>query len=164
MQFGLVLEGERAVTLRLEKFTADVHARLLETMRSLEQRLEAAVIAAEPNLTGALRAITGGRVYEHDTRIAAVVGVRAQGTQEAGKASALEYGSKGTAFAVRAHHATLWHVYARAIAPMTVEVADHTRIGTIDPRRFLRSAVDGLKTTAIAEMRRALDQAVSSNP
>ena len=159
--FGIQLGDDRRVILRFEQFPAAVHDRLLATLTAIEQRLEAAIIAAEPaGATGQLRAITGGRVYDHGARIAAVVGVRADGPMAAGKAGALEYGSH-RALVVRAHQAKLAHFWSRAIAAITVDVAAHSRMSNIDPRRFLRDPVEAIRSEAIAEMRAALDAAVA---
>ena len=163
MDFGLDLQGSDAkVILRFQQFPRDVHDRLLLAMRSIEQRLEVAVVAGEPARTGALRQLTGGRVYDHDTRIAAVVGVRATSPNEAKKAAALEYGSSKP-LTVRAHEASLAHVYSRAIAPITVQIGAHARTPNIDPFRFLRGPPQAIRSQAIADMRAAVDQAVQGS-
>jgi hypothetical protein len=159
MDFGIQIDGDRRAVLRFEQFPAQVHDRLLATLTSLEQRLEAAVVAAEPSLSGQLRALTGGRVYDHGDRIAAVVGVRTQTAQDARKAAALEYGSNKTV-AVRAHAAKLAHIWARAISPITVQVSASTRLSNLDPRRFLRDPIEAIRATALEEMRQAVSAAV----
>jgi len=162
MDFGIKLDGDQKVVLRFENFPQAVHDRLLETMRGLETRLETAVIAAEPSLSGQLRALTGGRVYDHGDRIAAVVGVRTQTADEAKKAAALEYGSNKSV-AVRAHTATLAHLWSRAIAPIMVQVSASSRLSNIDPRRFLRDPINAMRASAIDEMRQALSAAAAQS-
>ena len=159
VDFGITLTGDTSTILRFEQFPQAVHARLLATLNSIEQRLEAAVVAAEPVKQGQLVALTGGRVYDHGDRIAAVVGVRTKDQDSALKAMALEYGSH-KALMVRAHEAKLTHLWGRAISPMMVQVAQHSRVPNIDPRRFLRDPAAAIRAEAIAEMRASLDQAV----
>jgi hypothetical protein len=160
MDLGIALDGSaNRVALRFEHFPQAAHDRLLATLTSLEQRLEAMVIAAEPNLSGALRGLTGGRVYDHDSRIAAVVGVRTQTKAEALKAAALEYGSH-KALMVRAHTAKLAHLWSRAINQIVVDVPEYGRTSNIDPLNFLRGPLAAIRGDALDEMRAALDAAV----
>ena len=107
--FAIELTDERRAVLRFETFPAFAHDRLLAALQNIEARLEAAVIADEPQQKGKLRSLTGGRVYDHGNRIAAVVGVRAPDQNEARKAAALEYGSH-QALKLRAHAAKLAHL------------------------------------------------------
>jgi hypothetical protein len=155
---GFEVAGERLVALRFEEFPERLRARLKGALDNIERRLEAAVRAAEPERTGRLHSETGGQVYEHPDRIAAVVGVRVPSAEEAGKAAALEYGAHGS-FAVRAHTATLSHLFARAIAPIQVQVAAHTRRANITERRYLRSPIDAIRSEALDELRQAVSQA-----
>jgi len=154
--FGIDLKGtDSRITLRFEQFPAAFHDRLLAVMQELEIRLEADAKAREPVQTGRLRSQTGGRVYDHDTRIAAVVGVRAETGEDARKAAALEYGSHRSIM-VRAHEARLTHLFGRAISPMMVTVPEHSRMTNLDPRRFLRDAIAGMHSEAIEAMRQAV--------
>lgn len=159
-QFALEISGDRSAALRFEQFPAFAHDRLLGALQSIEQRLEAAVLASEPTRSGALRGLTGGRVYDHGNRIAAVVGVRAQTADEARKAAALEYGSRKQAITVRAHEARLAHIWKRAIAEINVSVPSYERTPDIAAVRFLRSPIQAIRDEALAELRAALDQAV----
>jgi hypothetical protein len=160
MEFGLEITGERAVNLRFEQFPAFAHDRLKSALERIKGRLLAAVLADEPDKTGALRAQTGGKVYDHGDRIAAVVGVRAKDKNEARKAASLEYGSTKVPFAVKAHKASLDHLWSRAIAPISVNVPDHQRAANVTARRFLRGPIDAIRSEAIGELRAALDQAL----
>lgn len=164
MNLGLELTGDREVTLRFETFPQAVHARLLAAMQQIEQRLQAAVIAAQPSRSGALRSMTGGRVYDHGNRIAAVVGVRANTPNEAKKAAALEYGSRGMAVTVRTHTASLDHLWARAIAPIRVTVPDHHRVPNIRAQRFLRGPLDAMAPSILQDLAQAVDDAATGAP
>jgi hypothetical protein len=156
--FGIAIDGDQRVTLRFEQFPDTLHERLLGTLQRLEQRLEQMVLAQEPARTGALRQLTGGRVYEHPDRIAAVVGVRSQSANEAKKAAALEYGSHRS-LVVRAHTAKLSHLWARAINPIIVYIPSHSRVSDISPQRFLRGPIDAMRGEAVAELRAAVAEA-----
>lgn len=161
--FGMDLQGsDQKVVLRFDKFPADMHERLLATLTQLEHRLEAMVIAREPSLTGALQAMTGGRVYDHGDRMAAVVGVRAPDAGDARKAAALEFGSHRK-ITVRAHEARLAHLFGRAISPMIVMVETHGRMTNLDPRRFLRNSIGEIHGEAIAALREAVDTVARSS-
>jgi hypothetical protein len=162
-QFGLEITGDTKAVLRFQQFPQAAHDRLLTVLRSLEARLEAAVLAQEPTATGAMRTLTGGRVYDHGARIAAVVGVRATSANEARKAAALEYGSH-KALTVRAHTASLSHLWSRAIATISVQVPAHPRTPNIDEVRFLRGPLDALRSDAIAEMEAAVASATQDEP
>jgi hypothetical protein len=157
--FGIELVNDQRVNLRFDRFPEAVHDRLLATLKSLEARLEAAVLAAEPSATGRMRSLSGGRVYDHGNRIAAVVGVRTDNESDARKAAALEYGSH-RALQVRAHEAKLAHFWNRAVNPIMVEVRAHSRTPNIQQQRFLRDPIQAMRADAIAEMRAALDGAV----
>ena len=159
--FGIDIVGDTRAVLRFDRFPAAAHDRLLATLQSLEKRLEQAVIAAEPEKSGDLKSLTGGRVYDHGDRIAAVVGVRVTTANQARKAAALEYGSRGTSITVSAHTAKLDHLWSRAISPISVNVPAFSRTPNITARRFLRDPIKALHDIALAEMRAALDAAVA---
>lgn len=164
MELGLEVTGVRTTVLRFESFPAKAHDRLLATLTEIEARLEAAVLADEPSKTGALRQLTGGRVYDHGNRIAAVVGVNVKAagnvSDAAQKATALEYGSHGN-LSVRVHFAMLNHLWSRAISPIQVMVGQHFRQADIEARRFLRDPIEAMREEALSEMRAALDAAVA---
>jgi hypothetical protein len=160
--FGLDLKGsDTRVTLRFEKFPQGVHDRLFATLTSLEQRLESMVIAAVPRDTGTLASLVGGRVYDHEARMAAVVGVRAPDQRQAVIAATQEYGSHRS-ITVRAHEATLSRLFGRAVSPVTVQVGVHQRLTNIDPRRFLRGPIEAIHGQAITELRAAVMQALGT--
>jgi hypothetical protein len=159
---GIEVQGERQVALRFEQFPQFAHDRILAALQDIEGRLEAAVRGAEPARTGRLQGETGGRVYDHGDRMAAVVGVRARSgdSNEAGKAAALEYGAH-RAFEVRAHAMSLTHLWGRAIAPISVQVAGHTRRPNISERRYLRGPIDAIRGAALDQIRNAVAEAVA---
>lgn len=159
-QFGIELADDRRAVLRFDSFPRAAHDRLLAALERIEKRLEMAVLAQVPSITGKLKATVGGRVYDHDTRIAAVVGVRAPNANAARKAAAVEYGSHNPV-TVRAHAAKLAHIWSRAISPITVHVPEHRRVPNIDPRRFLRGPIQTIRAEALAELRAAVGTAAA---
>ncbi len=163
--FGVSLSGsERKVILRFAEFPSFAHDRLLIALTNIEQRLEAAVLAAAPQgATSTLSRLIGGRVYDHGTRIAAVVGVRVKDAADpraaARKAAALEYGSRGTPIRVRAHSMSLDHFWNRAVSKRSEIVKGYSRTPKIAAVRFLRDPAQALRESAIAEMRAAVASA-----
>jgi len=160
MKLGIELRMERNAIVRFDQFPEAARRRLTVTMEALERRLEAAVRAAEPDATGALRSQTGGQVYQHDMRIAAVVGVRAPDAQAARKAAALEWGAHRQ-LAVRAHTMLLAHFWNRAVNPVQVSVPTHGRTPNITEQRFLRDSIDALRGDALAQIQAAVDSAIA---
>lgn len=160
MDLGLELTGDRAATLRFDRFPDAVHDRLLSALERIEKRLEAAVLADAPQRSGRLRNLIGGRVYDHGNRIAAVVGVNDKTESGSRKAAALEYGSTKKALDVRSHQARLDHFWANIVTPRMVLVRLHARIPNIAPQRYLRGPIGRIRPGAIAELRAALDGAV----
>lgn len=156
--FGIELAEDRRVTLRFEKFPGFAHDRLLAALQRIEQRLHAAVLAETPVRTGALKAQIGSHTYDHGARIAAVVGVRDKTARGAKKATALEYGAKKPMI-VKAHEAKLSHVYGRLISPIMVTIPAHQRTPNITARRFLRGPVQAIRSSALAELQAAMEQA-----
>ncbi len=166
MSFGIEMENKSLtkINLRFDKFPTVAHDRLVEAMWRIEKRLEAAVLADEPTMSGKLKSLTGGRVYDHGTRIAAVVGVRDKTQQGARKAAALNYGSRGRPVDVRAHEAWLDHYFAQAMSlPHFVLVRAHKRVPNIEGFKFLQKAIASERRTAIEELRLALEQAVTES-
>jgi hypothetical protein len=162
---SMEVSGVRRAGLRFEKFPAAAHDRLLATLWSLEKRLEAAVLAAEPEKSGDLKTLTGGRVYDHGDRIAAVVGVNVKASSNpsfnARKAATLEYGNRGIAIAVKAHTAKLDHLWSRAFSRISDHALFYMRTPTITGRRFLRGPIEALHATALTEMKAALAAAAA---
>lgn len=154
--FAVDIAGDTRAVLRFDKFPAVLHDRLFATLTSLERRLEAAVLAAEPERSGELKSLTGGRVYDHGDRIAAVVGVRTQSQSKARKAAALEYGSRGVAVTQSAHKMRLDHVWLRARMGAPVDVGTYSRTPTLRAMNFLRGPIKSLQQSALSEMRAAI--------
>jgi len=156
--FGIEIRSgsERAAILRFEQFPTFAHDRLLAALWRIERRLETSIRAAQPAKTGQLRSLTGGRVYDHGTRMAAVVGVRANNADDALKAAALEYGS-ARALMVRAHQTKLTHLWGRATVPMVVQRSGHIRRSNLSAHRFLRGPMAAIRADAVAELKVAVE-------
>lgn len=161
MDIGVQITGQRFGLLQFEKFPDFAHDRLLACMQDIERRLEDAVHAAEPSRSGLLKLLTGGRVYDHGDRIAAVVGVRADDPNQAKKAAALEYGSRGTPIAIAAHQMRLSHFWAMEVAARQVEVPGYSRTPTLAADNFLRGPLAAIQAGAFSEMQAAIAAAVA---
>lgn len=161
-EFGLAISGDRETILRFDRFPQAAHDRLLQALRSIEERLLGMVLAAEPSKGSTLRGQTGGSVYDHGDRIAAVVGpnVPKGDSVAAGKAAALEWGAR-KAFEVRAHQMGLDHVFNRLMQKRPVSVPAYTRTPNIPEFRYLRGPAEALRDEALAQMRAALDAAAN---
>ena len=157
--FAVDIAGDTRAVLRFDRFPAVLHDRLLATLTSLERRLEAAVLAAEPERSGELKSLTGGRVYDHGDRIAAVVGVRTKSQSKARKAAALEYGSRGVAVAEIGHKMRLDHAWLHARIGAPVDVKAISRTPTLRAMNFLRGPIKSLQQSALSEMRAAIEAA-----
>lgn len=149
------LIGDRRVTLRFTEFPQRAHDRLLERITSITEELEAAVVANEPNRTGALRRSTQAAVYDQPNRIAGYVSIRA----DFGKAAALEYGAHAST-KVSAHTMRLDHVFAEKLAaPLSVVVAQHERTVNIAEHAFLRGALGPRQADIQAQLAAAIVEA-----
>lgn len=75
------------------------------------------------------------------------------------KAVALEYGATGRSRTnVRAHEQKLDHLWAKVIAPITVQVSAHTRIQNIAPHPFMKPALAQVGPKFVAGVQQAIDQ------
>lgn len=147
---GVAVAGDRQASLQFEAFPEFARDRLRGRLERILHRLTGAIEAAAPVRTGKLRADIGGRIYEHENRIAAVAGVRLdagmgrgrKGLSAAGKAATLEYGSTGRPFEVRRGN--------RA----------YRRRGGVMERRYLRGPAARQRDASLAELQQAVDEAV----
>lgn len=150
---GIAVVGDRQVELQFETFPEIARDRLRGRLERIVSRLTGEVRALEPSRTGKLRSDTGGRVYEHQDRIAAVVGVQVdsgmgkskRGSSAVGKAAALEYGSTGRPFDVTRRGKTF------------------QRRGGIVERRYLRGGAAAEREQALADLQEAVNEAVAES-
>lgn len=165
MELGIEVTGDRLVALRFEKFPDIAREAIRKRIEAMTKQLLSGVHGREPSLTGRLRGETTGAVSESADRVRGNVGVRVRQAsdpgREAGKAGALEYGAKGSV-SVKAHSQQLTHVYGRMIQPMAVFVTAYSRQADITEHRYLRGPTEALRSTFLAGIRAALDEAVAA--
>ena len=121
----ITLDGNRIVELRMQRLESRLWDRLGAEVQTLTGELLQHVLAAEPSLSGRLRAQTRMRFRETDQRISGSIRP-ATSRKDAAKAAALEYGAHGTV-AVRS--------YERASG---IVVDTYERHVNIAAQRFLR--------------------------
>ena len=159
IKLDVKIEGDRAAGLRFETFPTYAHDRLLTSLQNIERRLEAAVRSAVPRKSGELQQLIGGRVYDHKTRIAAVVGLGSKDPTEIKKTLSLEFGSRGKSVTLRAHGMRLAHFWDTQVTERIVRIPSHSRIPNIMARRFMRDPFQAMRSSALAEMEAAVEQA-----
>jgi hypothetical protein len=156
MEFSVVVKSERASLVLFDEYPANIHDHVFYAMDRIVTRMVAAIQAAEPVKTGAMRSETGGRVYDHNTRIAAVAGVRVSTASEAKKALALEFGSRGVPIMMHRVNTSRQAVSRRLSRPLK---PTWERVPTLTPRRFLRGPAEALRSSSIAEVTAAVEAA-----
>lgn len=156
-------DGELKVARRFVEFPDFAREHLVEALKLVEARLEAAILADEPDRTGALRSLTRGAVFDDKDRIAAKVAVVTDDPNLIRKAAALEYGSRGIAVSLQAHKARLGHFWSRHVTERMVEVEAHSRVPTIAAQRFLRDPVAAVREEALVEMQAAVTAAAEES-
>lgn len=162
MDVATTITGDRAVALRLEQMPSRIHDRLVEAVTSLTARLLARVQASEPRRTGRLLSETVSFIDQTPDLVRGRVKISAPGVKgELSRAAALQYGAhKPTQ--VSEHKSTLSHIYGRAIAPMEVIVDRYERTPNIAATAFLTGPLSQMKGQIMAEMQKAVDQAVAA--
>lgn len=156
---GVVITGSRQVELQFEQFPEHLHDKLLARVRSLTSMVASRVRAAVPVKTGKLKGEIVSDIYDDGpTRVAGRVSV----SGEYAKAGALEYGAHGTAI-VKAHRATLSHVFGRHASPMNVLVAAHTRKLNLPAHRYLHDPFKGLSGEIASQMRETVEEAAAAD-
>ena len=161
MDFDVVISGDTRLVARFARWPTDLHDALLVRIRDLTSRMEDRVRALAPSRTGKLKSEIVSTVYDQPKRIRGVVtlGPGLPGYEYA-KAGALEYGApgRGGRFKVKDYRRVITKVFGRAVAPVTVTVAAHTRMARLDPRMYLHGGLEGMQVDAAAELRDVINQ------
>jgi hypothetical protein len=153
---------DRALLARLDQLPKTLQVRLRAVIEAQTSRLLAAVLNLEPVRTGALREHTVQAISEGEDYVRGRVHVLAGGGDAFtyARAGALEYGAHREA-KVSAHSALLSQVYGQLIDARVVMVEAYTRQANIQALRFLRGPFEAIRTAALAEMQRAIDEEIS---
>jgi hypothetical protein len=162
--FDVVLNGDRAIALRFDRLPILLKDRLQAVMTDLIQRIAAAQRAQAPRgKTGRLAASVGHVFVETGPEF-----IRARSTvvtdQRGGyaKAGALEYGVPGRKRGARLIQVTE-HLRRNPYGGPGVLVDRYYRMPRIIAQRYLRGPFDAMRDQIEAEIRDAVDQAVSES-
>jgi hypothetical protein len=158
---NIVINNERRLGLKFEKFPEEFRVKLLSAIEDLTQKLLARVLAAAPKgQTGRLERSIHAQIFNDKTKVTGRVVVGA----DFAKAGALEYGGTGEAFKVKAHSARLDHVFRNKLtSPLDVMVAAHNRQLNMAARRFLRDPAAAIEPEVVSELREAVNQTVGES-
>ncbi len=158
---NIVINNERRLGLKFEKFPEEFRAKLLSAIEDLTQKLLARVLSAAPKgQTGQLERSIHAQIFNDKTKVTGRVVVGA----DFAKAGALEYGGTGEPFKVKAHSARLDHVFRNKLSsPLDVMVAAHSRQLNMAARRFLRDPAASIEPEVISELREAVGQAAEES-
>lgn len=153
------LAGDREVALRLQRFPAELHQRLVTQVRALTDDLYGRVLGTEPFKTGKLKSETVAREFsDQPERVAGYVSIYAPGNaSEYAKAATLEYGSdKPRKVPDRAHGIAMRlngshrRILARISKPVHIEA-----------RRYLRGPLAAMRGTVEAQLEAAIAEALA---
>ncbi len=154
---GVVVSGDRNVSIKFDEFPQKLHRQLLARIVALTNALAARVRGAVPVLTGKLQGEIGSRIYDKEDRIVGVVEV----TGDYAKAGALEYGAQGTS-QVGSHSLQLDHVfYTKLNGPIAVMVAAHSRQMNLVATRFMRGSEADMRVEITAGLKEAVTETVT---
>jgi hypothetical protein len=156
VEIAAEIQTERAVELKFEQFPEQARERLRAAISALVSDLQSRVESAEPSLTGALRSETAPRLEEYPNRITGAVRV----TDEFAKAGALEYGAHRTML-VKAHTATLDHIYGKLVEPLSVMIGAHQRTPNIAEHRYLRGPLHAMEGQIFEALQEAMTEAAA---
>lgn len=154
MEITAEIQTERTIGLKFDQFPEQARQRLRAAIETLIGDLHDQVTAAAPSESGKLRGEIQPRVEEYPNRITGVVAV----TDEFAKAAALEYGAHSSVM-VKAHTASLDHIYGKLVEPFSVMVGAHSRRVDIAEHRYLRGPLHAMEGQIFEALQEALVEA-----
>jgi hypothetical protein len=157
MKVNITVAGDRDVAARLDALTGEVGG----AIRDIVERETAALYAAvqPPVRTGRVAAAKRMRIITTGESVTGSVYFEGSGALKA-QIGALEYGTRGKKKPVTRHARRLTHLFGRPIAPMQVIVDKYNRTPRIAEHRFLRGPFQQRRAAILAEMQRAINDAV----
>lgn len=151
-EIGVIVTGDRDVSLKFDEFPQDLHDALLSRIGTLTDRLAGAVRSGVHARTGKLRGSISEAVYDDQPR--KITG-RVFVDEDYAKAGAIEYGAHGRA-KVSAHEALLGHAWGKKLSsPVEVMVSAHGRQMNVVAQRFLRGPLASLSGDIASELQDA---------
>lgn len=156
------IKGDRRVGIVFDEFPDQLYADLRAAIETLTAELLGLVEEATPNRTGRLRSQEHMRVFADKNHIKGQVFIAGEkGSQDFGKAAALEYGAR-KATNVRGHAMRLDHAWGQMLVePETVMVGAYTRTPNIDEYRFERGPLAGMAAEINARLEAVVEKAVA---
>jgi hypothetical protein len=149
---GITVEvDDRRLMLHLENLPMMLRSNLRVAITKLTDELLAQVRATEPRRTGRLQNLTRSYVDEHEDSVTGRVKVLGGGSAHNIAAAALEYGA----------HAA---VSVKASRREGIAVRAYERHANIAARRFLRGPGEAMRARALAELEKAVNDAVKGEP
>lgn len=146
MNFSIEIQGDEAVLSRFDKLPPKLRASLYRKVSYLTLQLENHVKTQK--LSGQVLNVVTGRlrrsIFSKVTQTATEVTGSVSSSGDVKYAAIHEFGFDGDE-TVRAHTRTVKQAFGRTIAPMKVEVQQHTRHMVMPERSFLRSSFVDLK-------------------
>lgn len=155
------IESSLELGLRFEIFPDQLHDDLLEEITALGREAYDAAAVTVPRRTGRLASQERIRIFDQPERVAAVVdfdGGDAKGN-DAAKAGALEYGSRGDPLDIHAHVRRVESAFRR---PYEYLVHAYTRVPNIAEHRFARRVVDQIRGEAVSRLEAVIERRVDA--
>ena len=157
------IDGDLKVGLRFAEFPNGLRAALKAEINALANEVFGAVQAATPVNTGRLRGQEGVKVFDDANKISGKVFVDDETANDAIKAAALEYGSKGQSIEVMAPKMSLDHVFEKALAaPQMALVAAYSRKPNVAAHSFLRGPLERMQPEIIARLNAVVETATKT--
>lgn len=142
------IESSLDLGIRFDEFPSDLHDDLLHEIEALGHEAFDEAAALVPRRTGKLASMERLRIIDQPTRVAAIVDFDGPGStgNDARKAGALEYGSRGRPIDINSHLRRVESAFRR---PYEYLVAAYERTPDIAEHRFTRRVVDRMRGEAV---------------
>jgi hypothetical protein len=153
--------GTNEVGLRFDEFPDVLYEGLRAEIDSLSMELFGRIEAATPSRTGRLRSQERLRIFTEKDRITGRVDIAGEsGSQDFGKAGALEYGAHRKT-SVSSHSMKLDHAWANLLSsPEDVMVAAYDRTPNIAEHAYERGPLAAMRPEIVARLNAVVEQAV----
>lgn len=166
-QIRIDIAGDRQSGLRFEEFPDHLRDALRDEISALTREAFGRYRAQVPVKTGKLQRQVREAVHNDPDKVKGVVYIDGKGSgsgSDFAKAGALEYGSTGKKFDVKAHRMNLSHVFERALAaPMNVLVKASKRHSTIREHRFARGTIESMSSDVLKRLNAVVERTIAQD-
>jgi hypothetical protein len=164
IDYSAKIAGDTRVALRFDRFPQLAHDGLRQKLGDLTEQLAGAVEAAVPRgKTGRLAAQVQSGVQDSENRVRGWVSLAGADANLVKQAAALEYGSRGSPFAVKGYTRSLDQVFGKISAPFQQVIEAYQRTGGLEPDRFLRGPLAERASGALSEMNAVVEKAIKES-